>query len=84
MSTYDEQTLAQLIALLPPAPRAWVVAAQELAPARRTLDRIVERAREDLAYRQRVLADLEAALRGEGIEPEPRLVDGLRRQVADL
>ena len=33
MTAYDEQRLAELIRALPPAPQAWVEAAQELARA---------------------------------------------------
>lgn len=86
MSTgdYSEQRLSELLSALPPAPEAWVRAAQELPLARRSLDDIVERARADLAYRQRVLADLEAALAQAGVEPDRQLVDALRRRFDEL
>ncbi len=84
MSGYDEQTLAELIALLPPAPEAWVAAARQIGPARRTLDTIVERAREDVQYRGRVLADLEAALQSEGVEPDRYAVELLRQRVSEI
>ena len=84
MSGYDEQTLAELIALLPPAPEAWVAAARQIGPARRTLDTIVERAREDVEYRSRVLADLEAALQSEGVEPDRYAVELLRQRVSEI
>jgi hypothetical protein len=83
MSAYDEEQLARLIGLLPPAPEAWVRAAQELPAARRGLDDLVARAEEDAAFRAKVLADLESALQAEGVEPEPHVVEELRRLLAD-
>jgi hypothetical protein len=82
--TYDEQRLADLIATLPPAPTAWVRAAQELPAARASLDGIVERARADAAYRTQVIADLESALAAAGVEPEPHLVHALRRSLTQI
>ena len=83
MSGYDHDQLAQLIGMLPPAPEAWVRAAQELPEARRGLDQLVARAEVDAAFRADVLADLERALEAEGVEPQPRVVDELRRLLAD-
>jgi hypothetical protein len=83
MNTYDEERLARLIGMLPPAPEGWVRAAQELPAARRGLDQLVARAEADEAFRASVLADLESALQSEGVEPEPRVVDELRRLLAD-
>jgi hypothetical protein len=83
MSAYDVEQLARLIGMLPPAPEAWVRAAQELPAARRGLDELVARAEQDAAFRAQVLADLESALQSEGVEPEPRVVDELRRLLAD-
>jgi hypothetical protein len=83
MREYDEQRLGRLIGMLPPAPEGWVRAAQELPAARRGLDQLVARAEADAAFRASVLADLESALQAEGVEPEPRVVDTLRRRLAD-
>jgi hypothetical protein len=83
MNTSDEVQLARLIGMLPPAPEGWVRAAQELPAARRGLDQLVARAEADEAFRASVLADLETALQSEGVEPEPRVVDELRRLLAD-
>lgn len=74
----DEERLASLLRLLPPSPRGWEEAAIELPAARAELDSLVERAARDASYRARVLANLEDALRAEGIEPSPRMVDLLR------
>ena len=83
MSTYNEERLAQLIGMLPPAPDGWVQAAQELPAARRGLDQLVARAEADAAFRAAVLADLESALQAEGVEPQPQVVAELRRLLAD-
>jgi len=82
MSGYDEIRLADLIAALPPAPLGWVQAAQELPLARLGLDDLMRRAEEDADFRQRLIADLEAALQAEGIVPEPALREALRRRLA--
>ena len=78
----DEERLAALISALPPAPEAWVRAAQELPAARAGLDKMVARAEADAAFRAIVLEDLEAALRAEGYEPASPLVDELRRRLS--
>ena len=76
----NEERLAQLIAALPPAPEAWVRAAQELPLAQRGLDEIVARAEADVEFQRRLAADLEAALESEGYEPDQALLDALRRR----
>jgi hypothetical protein len=83
MSSYDHEQLSKLIGMLPPAPEAWARAAQELPVARRGLDELVARAEADAAFRVQVLTDLEQALQAEGIEPEPRVVEKVRRLLAD-
>ena len=82
MSSYDEERLAELLALLPPAPKAWVEAAQELPLARAQLDDLVARAEADAAFRAQLLADLEAALDAAGVDPRPAVVESLRRRLA--
>ena len=83
MSAYDIAQLSRLIGMLPPAPADWVQAAQELPRARRELDTIVERAEADQVFREGVVADLETALRAEGIEPTRPLLEELRRRVSE-
>jgi hypothetical protein len=78
MIAYDEERLAHLIRALPPAPEAWVRAAQELPFVRGELDEIVERAEADAAFRKRLIADLEGALAAEGYERDPAVVAALR------
>ncbi len=80
MNASDHDALARLIAALPPAPRGWVQAAQELPAARRGIDDIVERAAADAAYRTRVVADLESALADVGIAPSPPVLEELRER----
>ena len=81
MTAYDEQRLAELIKALPPAPEAWVQAAQELPLARERLDDIVARAEADLAFRDALIADLEETLKLEGYEPGTIPLDELRRRL---
>jgi hypothetical protein len=81
MSHSAEERLAELLRMLPPAPRGWVEAAQELPLARRGLDRIVARAEADARFRELLVADLEAALELEGVEPDPAIVEALRRRL---
>jgi hypothetical protein len=83
MSAYDIQRLSRLIGALPPAPEAWVQAAQELPAARRELETIVELAEADAAFREALIADLESALRAKGVIPTRPLLNELRRRVAE-
>jgi hypothetical protein len=78
MSDIDEERLARLIGALPPAPEAWVLAAQELPLARTQLDEIVARAEADATFREQLIADLEEALELEGYERDPAVVEALR------
>ena len=78
MTAFDEERLARLIRSLPPAPEAWVRAAQELPLVRPELDDIVTRAEADAEFRARLVADLEAALEAEGYERDPAVVEALR------
>ncbi len=78
--TYDEEHLAELLSLLPPAPEAWVRAAQDLPRLRAQADAIVARAEADLEFRRRLVADLERALADAGYAAEPRLLDAVRER----
>jgi hypothetical protein len=80
---YDEERLGELLRLLRPAPAGWVSAAQQLPAARRSLDEIVARAEADQAFREALVADLEAALAQEGYEPDRRLLSELERRLAE-
>jgi hypothetical protein len=76
--TLSEQRLARLLRALPPAPKGWVRAAQELPLMRAELDEIVARAEADAAFRERLIADLEGALAAEGYERDPAVLAALR------
>jgi hypothetical protein len=78
MTGYDEERIAELLRLLPPAPAGWVQAAQELPAARTEIAALVARAEADAAFRARVVADLEAALEAEGIPVTSSVVAALR------
>ena len=75
---FEEERLGELLRLMRPAPTGWVRAAQELPAARRSIDEIVARAEADLAFRDALVADLEAALAQEGYEPHLRVIAELR------
>ena len=78
MTAFNEERLARLIRALPPAPAAWVRAAQELPLARAGLDAIVARAEADADFKARLVADLEAALEAEGYERDPAVIELLK------
>lgn len=80
---YDEERLGTLLRMLRPVPVGWVRAAQELPAARRSLDEIVSRAEADAEFRTELIAGLEAALEREGFDPDPRLVDELRKRLLE-
>ena len=71
MNDYDEERIGRLLRLLPPAPEAWVRAAQELPAARAMLDELVARAEQDAAFRLQLQADLERAVAAAGYNPPP-------------
>jgi hypothetical protein len=79
---YDEERLAALLKMLPPAPEGWVKAAQELPAARREIDEIAVRAQEDAEFRAAVTADLEAALEQAGYDVDPSLLPELRERLS--
>ena len=81
--SYDEEHIAELLRLLPPAPAGWVEAAKELPSARRSFDDLLERARADTEFRKAVISDLEAVLEREGVEPTRPLVERLRRELSN-
>jgi len=81
---YEEERLGRLIGLLAPAPEGWVRAAQEIPAFRLMLDDIVARAEADADFRRALIADLEAAIAAAGYEPEPRVVEEVRREMRGL
>ena len=84
MADLSEERLGELIALLAPPPEGWIEAAIELPRARSAIDQLIGLANRDEQARQAILADLEQALRGVGVEPRPQLMDRLRLGLAEL
>ena len=82
MTPHREERLAELLRLLPPAPRGWVEAAQELPLVRPDLDRIVARAQADATFRELLMSDLESAFAEEGVEPDAAKVEAVRRRLS--
>jgi hypothetical protein len=80
--SYDEERLGELLRLLAEVPEGWVRAAQELPVARAALDTLVARAEADTVERERIVADLDAALVAEGVEPNSPLLTELRHRLA--
>jgi hypothetical protein len=76
-NAWNEERLGQLLRLLRPAPEGWVGAATQLPRLRAVFDNLVERAEADAAFRSALVADLEAALAREGVEPTPAVVRAL-------
>jgi hypothetical protein len=81
ISDNDEERVAGLIRALPPAPEAWVKAAQELPRARQEMDEIVARAQADREFREAAIADLQSALQNAGYELAPSLIPELRQRL---
>ena len=79
MNGFDEERIGRLLRLLPPAPKGWVRAAQELPAARAVIDELVARAEQDAAFRVQLQADLERAVAGAAYEPSPFIVSRLRQ-----
>jgi hypothetical protein len=78
---YDEERLGELLSSLPPAPEAWVKAAQNLPLARKGVDEILERAEEDEEYRRRVIEDPKAALEEADVVAHMDAIEILRRRL---
>ena len=80
-NAWSEERVGQLLAMLKPAPQGWVEAAAQLPRLRAVLDDLVERAELDAAFRTALIADLEATLAREGIEPTRRVVRELKSRL---
>ena len=79
--TYNEEKLGEILSALPPAPEAWVKAAQELPRLHEGLAQIVERADADEDYRRRVIENPEAALEEADVVAHADAVEILRRRL---
>jgi hypothetical protein len=78
---WNEERLGELLRLFKPAPTGWVEAAAQLPQLRTVFDDLVERAEADAAFREVLIADLEAALQREGVEPTRAAVHALELQL---
>ena len=76
-----EEQIALALRALPTPPAGWAEAAKELPAARRELETILDRIERDERFREQAVADLEAMLRAEGVEPTPVVVAHLRRRL---
>lgn len=83
MAAYNEEKLGEILSALPPAPEAWVRAAQNLPIARQGLEEIVERAEADEDYRRRALENPEAVLEEADVVAHADTVEILRRRLDD-
>jgi hypothetical protein len=81
VTAYDEERLGELLSALPPAPRAWVRAAQGLPLVHERVEEIVARAETDDEYRRRVVADPQAALEEADVVAHADAVEILRREL---
>jgi hypothetical protein len=81
-SASSEERLAALLRMMKPAPRGWVEAAAQLPRLRVVLGDLVERAEADAAFREALIADLEAAVAREGVEPTECAVRELRARLS--
>jgi hypothetical protein len=79
---HDEEHLADLLALMRPAPTGWVLAAQQLPFARLRIDDLLERADQDQAFCDALRVDLERTLFDAGVAPTPDLVEEVRAHIA--
>ena len=81
MAKTDIEELGRLLAALPPTPRGWVRAAQELPQVRRGLDDLLARAEAGAALRETLLAGLESAVADAGIEPTRHVLADVRERL---
>jgi hypothetical protein len=78
---FDEESIAALLSALPPAPEAWVQAAEQLPAARLELERLVELARLDHELAEALRENLEAALAERSIALPAALQRELRERL---
>jgi hypothetical protein len=81
-NAWNEERLGELLGLLRPAPTGWVEAASQLPRLRAVFDDLVARAEADAAFRAELIANLEAALAREGVEPTERALVELRARLS--
>ena len=77
----DEHELGRMVRMLPPAPGAWVEAAQALPFLKDELDSILAKAQGDTGFRLALRADPNGALQREGYDLSPSVVAHLMRKL---
>ena len=81
MAAHDEEKLGELLSALPPAPEAWVRAAQDLPLMRQGLGAIIERAESDDDYRRKVIEDPESALEEADVVAHSETIEILKKRL---
>jgi hypothetical protein len=79
----DEHEMGRLLRLLRPAPAEWVQAAQELPFLSAELADILDRARGDGSFRDRLRTDADATLKEHGYDLSPSVLAHLMRILPD-
>ena len=82
-SRTEEERLAELIALLPPAPEPWVEMAARIPRTERDLADVQRRLEEDALLREALRRDPDRALREAGLEASPELIARLQGLLGD-
>jgi hypothetical protein len=77
----DDHELGRMVRMLPPAPAAWVEAAQALPFLKDELDSILARAQDDPRFRKALRDDPNGALHDEGYDLSPTVVAHLMRKL---
>lgn len=83
MASYSDKELADLLRALPPAPPHVVEAAAQIPRIKEQVERVLPHLGDLAGDRQAETAALEAAIEAAGLEPEPQLLEALRRQLGD-
>lgn len=74
-----DEELAELLRSLPEPPAHWIEAAEQIPRIKRQIAEVLPHLEAMAADRAVETAELEAAIEAAGLEPEPRLVAGLRQ-----
>jgi hypothetical protein len=79
----DEHEITRMLRLLPQAPAQWTQAAQELPFLGAELADILDRAKGDGAFRDRLRSDADATLREQGYDLSPSVIAHIMRILPD-
>ena len=81
MTRYSDKRLAELLAVLPPAPEAWIARAERIPSEHGVLGQILARAANDPAFRTALLDDAAGALERAGFATDVETLETLREQL---